>query len=155
MTGGLRDRALADRLRSAPPVLARELRNEFRRAATVAADRAKGRILAAASHHDGELRAAIAASVGVRAGASRSGFGAEVRSEGTRMPPGQQNLAAYANGRGRYSRWRHPVWGHDRWVSQEWPSARGWFDDTIEDGAPEYRAAVARAMDRVRAYLGA
>lgn len=155
MTGGLRDRQLADRLRTAEPVLARSLRTEFRRAANVAADRARGRILAAASHSDGSLRAAIAASVSVRAGASRSGFGAEIRSDGRRMPPGEQNLAAYANSRGRYRRWRHPVFGRDRWVSQEWPSAAGWFDDTLDEGVAEYQAAARRAMDDVRRYLGA
>lgn len=154
MTGGLRDRQLADRLKTADPVLQRRLRAEFRRLAQDAADNARRRILAAASHHDGTLRGEIAGSVSVRAGASRSGFGAEIRSDGAKVP-GFPTGPSYANARGRYSRWRHPVWGHDRWVSQFWPSARGWFDDGIGDKAPEGYAAIRRAMDDIKRYLGA
>ena len=44
--------------------------------------------------------------------------------------------------------WRHPVFGKDRWVQQISPLP-GYFDDTLNEGKPLYRAAVLRALAKM------
>jgi hypothetical protein len=122
------------------------------------ADEAKRRILAAETHHPGDLRAEIAATVSTRGRVTQSGVSAEIKSDGKLMPPGKQNLPAYANaGASKWRRWRHPVYQTERnpdtWVSQEWPSARGWLDQTVKDESQRFSDAVRAAIDETAAYL--
>jgi hypothetical protein len=49
-------------------------------------------------------------------------------------------------------RWRHPVFGHDVWVDQSSPIP-GFFDDTLAEDKDEYRAAVMKALARMRMRL--
>lgn len=43
--------------------------------------------------------------------------------------------------------WRHPRWGDKRfWVTQQSPIP-GYFDDTLAEGRPQYRAAVVAALE--------
>lgn len=42
--------------------------------------------------------------------------------------------------------WRHRVFGRDVWVTQQSPIP-GYFDDTLQEGKPQYRAAVIRALE--------
>jgi hypothetical protein len=159
--GGLQDPNAARRLANGNRELTRHLRDEFARAAQKVAAEAERKILAAGTHHPGMLRAEIAGTVSVRGRVTRSGFSAEIRSDGTLMPPGKQNLPAYANaGQARWRRWKHPVYARSdqardewTWVTQEWPSARGWLDQTVRDEAQRFSAAVQAAVDETQRYL--
>jgi hypothetical protein len=45
---------------------------------------------------------------------------------------------------------RHQVFGHtDRWVTQTYEPAKGWFDDTLEHGAPEVQAEMMKVITEV------
>ena len=46
---------------------------------------------------------------------------------------------------------RHPVFGHrDRkWPTQQIPAAKGWWSQTLADGAPDVQPDLAAAMERV------
>jgi hypothetical protein len=44
--------------------------------------------------------------------------------------------------------WRRRVFGHDVWVVQNSPIP-GYFDDTLAEGKPEYRAGVIRALEKM------
>lgn len=45
---------------------------------------------------------------------------------------------------------RHPVWGNrGRWVNQPIPEAKGWFTDTMKDGADDVRRELVKAIDGV------
>ena len=112
--------------------------------------------MAAESHHDGTLRGAIAASVNVGSRITTEGAAARIASSGSRMPPGEENLAAYAN-RGS---WRHPVFGDAThggfagpWVRQDWPSARGWFFDGVKENEPVVRREIIAALDDLTSHL--
>lgn len=135
------------------PLLEREIRKEGR--PTVAAVRAAVRHVnvraAPPSKHPGRggrkgrgLRSTIAGAVQV---STRNVTAAGIRIEVAlgRMPPGMRSLPAYVDGRGR---WRHPVFGNTNvWVGQR---GEPWFVPTILKHTPQFRAAVQRAMDRVR-----
>lgn len=158
MGGGLQDPNAARRIANADRELAAHLKREFARAAQDVADKTKAKILAAdAPKYPGRgLRAEIAATVEVRGRKVQAGVQAQIRSNGRLMPPGKENLAAYANaGTRRWARWRHPVFGNidDPWKTQEWPSARGWFDDTVREHAQEFGDAVQKAVDETQRYL--
>lgn len=149
--GGLADRELARRLKDAPRELTRELRSEMKKAAEPAAERARRAILGAESHHAGSLRADIAKTVSTSSSV-RPGTGVQVviKSDGTKMPPGEGNLPAYADGtRGRFKRWRHPTYGHDPWVQQSWASAHGWFDTSIRKELDRFAKAAEDACNAV------
>jgi hypothetical protein len=159
--GGLQDPNLARRLANGNAELTRHLRDEFRRAADQVAGEARRKILAADTKHPGALRAQIAATVSVRGRVTQSGFSAEIKSDGKLMPPGKQNLPAYANaGTSRWRHWNHPVYaraGQPRdewtWRPQEWPSAAGWLDQAVQDNAQAFSDAVTAAIDETSRYL--
>jgi hypothetical protein len=45
---------------------------------------------------------------------------------------------------------RHPVFGdREKWVTQEYEPAKGWFDDTLRNGAPEVQAEMVKVMQEV------
>jgi hypothetical protein len=151
--GGLQNRDAARRFASGKRELIKHLADDCGRAAARAADDARRRILAAESRHPGPLRAQIAGTVTVRGQATSDGYDATITSDGYKMPPGAQNLPAYANaGSARWQRWRHPVYGNrEVWVSQDWPSARGWFDGATSAAA--FTRAVSDAVDETARYL--
>jgi hypothetical protein len=155
--GGLQDKDLVRRLRNGDRELLRHLRDDFGRAAEKAAGKAQRRILEASSKHPGPLRGEIAATVTARGRVTQSGLSAEIKSDGTLMPPGKSTLPAYADAEDPgflYRRWRHPVYGNRKvWVGQTWPSARGWFHATIQDQAQSFSDAVQKAIDETTAYL--
>lgn len=144
----------ARKFADADGVFRRRLQSGIRSAANVAADRARERILAAESHHDGTLRAVIAGSVAVHSRVSGEAMSAAVSSEERRMPPEKLNLNAYANARNaRWRRWRHPTFGHEPWVPQDWPSAAGWLDDAVLEAGPEVRRQIESALNDLARYL--
>jgi hypothetical protein len=150
MAGGLadsRDRDLIRQLRDAPAGLSRDLRRDLGQAGNQVAAKTRAKIRSAASRRAGSLREEIAGTVSVRGLLRRSGAAVEIKSDGTKMPDGKENLAAYADGYWPWQRWRHPVWGHDPWKTQEWPSARGWFSGTIRAESPQFAAAAQAAMN--------
>lgn len=155
MGGGLQDRDAARRLANGNRELIRHFKEEFGKAAQQVADEAQRKILEASTHHPGLLREEIAGTVTARGRMTMSGFSAEIKSDGRKMPEGKQTLPAYANaGKSRWRRWRHPVYGNrDVWVTQEWPTARGWFDQTVQDNARTFSAAVQAAIDDTQRYL--
>jgi hypothetical protein len=150
MGGGLQDRRVAGRLAGAGRELDAELRAEYRKASRAAARKTQDRIRAAASRHDGALRAEIAATVIFSTRVRGGGMTATISSLGTRMPAGKRNLAAYANA----GAWRHPVYGRDVWVRQEWGSAAGWFDATLRAEQEHFAEATRRALGNLAARLG-
>lgn len=153
--GGLQNRDVAARLSDAPEELVRELRAAYRKAARRAAGRTRDRIRAADSRHPGGLRERIAATVAVSVTRRGDGVVAAIRSAGSRMPEGEENLPAYADGETRrWQRWRHPVYGHETvWVSQTWPSARGWFTGTLHGEKDRFAEAVRKSLDELAARL--
>lgn len=160
MTGGLQDRDAARRMANGNRELTRHFKDEFAKAAEDVAAKARRKILAAETKHPGPLREEIAGTVSVRGRSTMSGFSAVIKSDGEKMPPGKQNLGAYANaGKRRWQRWRHPVYGPTAkrpdppWVQQDWASARGWFDQTVQDNAGQFSDAVKAAIDETQRYL--
>lgn len=152
MAGGIQDRAVTVRLSEASQAMVKELRAQYRQAARQAAGKTQDKIRGASSHHAGGLRERIAGTVTSSVQQRGEGIVARISSVGSRMPEGQENLNAYADGSARRP-WRHPVWGHDRWVGQDWPSARGWFTGTLRDEQENFADAARQALDTLAAKL--
>lgn len=68
-----------------------------------------------------------------------------------RKTPNVRNFAQAAKRLNR-SGWRHKVFGRDVWVEQVSPIP-GYFDRTLMDGKPRYRAAVLAAIAKMQARL--
>lgn len=152
MAGGMQDRAAAARLSEAPRELAKELRGEYLQAARRAAARTQDRIRAAESRHAGGLRGRLAGTVTSSVRQRGDGIQARIASVGARMPAGEENLNAYADGSSRRP-WRHPTFGHEPWKAQEWPSARGWFTGTLRREQERFADAARQALDTLAAKL--
>lgn len=173
MGGGLdpRDRDALRRLGDVPTVMARELKTSLGKAADKAARKTRQHIMAAGSHHPGDLRREIANTVTSTEKLRADGASVTIKSLGQRMPGGKSKLNAYSDAHWPYQRWRHPVFGrpghefsslesglgHGRgwtWVTQEWPSARGWFTDTLTGEHDRFLAAAQAALDETARKAG-
>lgn len=174
VTGGGKSEmiALAARLKDADRTLSRALRADLRAAAAPVVGRTRAAIESLPSHHGGELRAEMAATV--RASVSlgvRSGVQVTIVSAGSKMPPGKGNLPKWFD----IGLWHHPVFargervrgkavGKDRrtgrltydppgwtWVTQT--GKPGWFEGTIGASQPAFAAGVQRSLDDLARYL--
>jgi hypothetical protein len=154
MAGGMQDRGVTVRLSEAPRELVRELRAEYLQAARQAAAKTQDKIRGAASHHAGGLRERIAGTVTASVQQRGDGLVVRISSVGSRMPEGEENLNAYADGSSRRP-WRHPVFGNEDipWKTQEWPSARGWFTGTLRGEQERFADAARQAVDTLAARL--
>jgi hypothetical protein len=166
---------LALRLKEADPILKRELRRKMKAAAGPLVRDVQAAILSAPSHHGGNLRAEIAATVSASVGISPTrGVALNILSRGSKMPPGKGTLPMHFNDDRRF---HHPVFGREQaeaeavaarrslgkgagrghgrgwtWVHQ-FGHANGWFDDTISQGALVLRMAVQAAMNETKRKL--
>jgi hypothetical protein len=162
---------LTVKLKTADPVLRRELRRALKDAAGGAADAARASILSMPGTKVGTppLRAAVAASVTVRVGLARA-IQVSIVAEPNKMPPGEGNMPKRLN----QATFNHPVYGsklgeqasvllrkaggkgggHGRawtWVTQK--GKQGWFDDSIAKAGPEAQAKISDAMDLTAEYI--
>jgi hypothetical protein len=163
-TDDLEDVATALRYEQDGVRLRRALAKELREAVDPAVEEAKGRIMAMGSagrSRGGSLRAAIAGQVKAQARLSGKSVGVRVRVAKKGMPRDFVNAPKRTN---REKGWRHPVppprlaEGAEgpllppKWVQQV--GSPGWFDDPMQERAPEYLAAVQRVIadtaDRIR-----
>jgi hypothetical protein len=164
-------RELTAKLKTADPILKRELRRALKDAATPAADAARASILAMPGTKVGTppLRAAVAGSVVIRT--SMTGLiQVSIVAEPNRMPPGMGNMPKRLN----QATFNHPVYGsrlgeqasvllkkaggkgggHGRawtWVTQK--GKQGWFDDSISKVGPEAQNKINDAMDATADYI--
>ena len=164
-------RELAVKLKTADPVLKRELRRALKDAGNTAADAARSSILAMPATKVGTppLRAAVANSVTVRVGLATT-IQVSIVAEPNKMPPGMGNMPKRLN----QATFNHPVYGsrlgeqasvllkkaggkgggHGRgwtWVTQE--GKQGWFDDSITKAGPEAQNKINDAMDTTANYI--
>ena len=136
--------ALAGRLANADTTLRRQLADRFRAAAGPAADAAKAAILSAPSHHDGTLRAEIAATVGVSVHIPATGrVTVEIVSDGSKLAG---RLAGTSmNARSDDTTFRHPVFGMaEVWRDQS--IAPHWFESTLIESRPAFAIAANQAI---------
>jgi hypothetical protein len=169
--GPAKMRELAAKLKTADPILKRELRKALKDAASSGADAARASILAMPGKKIGTppLRAAVANSVVVRTSLTGT-IRVFIVAEPNRMPPGEGNMPYRLN----QATFNHPVFGsklgeqasvllkkaggkgggHGRgwtWVTQDgW---EGWFDNSIRSVGPDLETKVGDAMDTTSAYL--
>lgn len=164
-------RQLAVLLKTADPVLKRELRKALRSAGNTAADAARSSILAMPGTKVGNppLRAAVAKSVTVRVGLA-STVKVSIVAEPNKMPAGMGNMPKRLN----QETFKHPVYGsklgeqasvllrkaggkgggHGRawtWVTQQ--GQPGWFDDSIRQTGPDAQQKISDAMDTTASYI--
>lgn len=162
---------LAVKLKTADPLLKRELRRALKDAAGTAADAARSSILAMPATQTGTppLRPAVANSVTVRVGMTGQ-IQVSIVAEPNKMPPGMGNMPKKLN---QETFW-HPVYGsrlgeqasvllkkaggkgggHGRaWTWVEQRGKPGWFDDSINKAGPETQAKISDAMDVTAEYL--
>lgn len=143
MPGGLANRGVLRNVQDGAQTLNREIAAQLAKTASDAEAKVKEKILAAASHHDGSLRRALAGSVTLNRQDRADGTAFIIRSDGRKLR-GRSTL----NKRANTGHWRHPVHGDEKvWVTQTWASAAGWFDGTLNDETDSMRAAVQRGMD--------
>jgi hypothetical protein len=166
-----KSRALAAKLKTADPVLKRELRRALKDAAGGAADAARSSILAMPGEKVGTppLRPAVAKSVTVRTGFGNT-ISVAIVAEPDKMPSGMGNMPKRLN----QATFNHPVYGsrlgeqasvllkkaggkgggHGRgwtWVTQK--GKKGWFDDSIRRTGPEVQQKISDAMDTTAGYI--
>jgi hypothetical protein len=147
--GPAKMRELAAKLKTADPVLKRELRRALKDAAGGAADAARASILAMPGEKVGipPLRAAVANSVVVRTSLTGT-VQVSIVAEPNRMPTGEGNMPKRLN----QETFSHPVYGNRKvWVTQRGKS--GWFDDSITKAGPEAQAKIGDAMDTTANYI--
>ncbi len=153
-TGPAEMKALAARLREADPALKRALRRNMRDIAAPTVARVQASILSMPSHHAGQFRAHIAATVTSSVGITRNGVQISILSRGAKMGPGQgeDTLPKHVDSR---RGWAHPVFarrGRERvWVRQM--GKPGWFEDPIGRSGPAVQRACQQAMDEVKRKL--
>jgi hypothetical protein len=141
VSGGLSDRAALRKLDRAAGVLVQSMAGELARAAGDAEEKVRAAILSAPSHHDGELRRAVADSVTLEREDRADGAKFVLASDDKLMPRSRRRL----NKRFNDPSFRHPVWGNDWWVAQV--GAPGWFDGTLRRERDRFLAAIRRGMD--------
>lgn len=147
--GPTRMRELTAKLKTADPVLKRELRRALKDAGNTAADAARSSILAMPATKVGTppLRTAVANSVTVRVSLARS-IQVSIVAEPNKMPPGMGNMPKRLN----QATFSHPVYGHRKvWVVQRGKSS--WFDNSITKAGPEAERQINDAMDTTANYI--
>lgn len=162
--GGLRDVALALAREEDGLRLRRDLVKELGEAVRPGVEEAKAGILSmgSAGLRKGEsLRKAVAEQVDSKTRLGGKSAGVRVRALKKGMPRGFDNAPLRLN---RKAGWRHPVppprlpdgaegpLEPPQWVRQV--GKPGWFDDPLKDRAPEYRAAVQKAIADAAARIG-
>lgn len=133
--GGEQFTALAARIRKAEGELQPELYDALDRAAPPL-ERAATRSAVANLPRRGGLNAVVAA----------AGMSHQRRAGGIRIVArGITQLRLTNDGAVR-----HPVYGNPgTWVGQLIPKAKDWFDKPIRDGAPQVRAELKKALDKI------
>jgi hypothetical protein len=142
-------RELTAKLKTADPILKRELRKALKDAGNTAADAARSSILAMPGEKTGTppLRAAVANSVMVRTSLTNT-VQVSIVAEPNRMPPGEGNMPKRLN----QATFNHPVYGNRKvWVTQH--GKANWFDDSINRAAPEAQTKISDAMDTTANYI--
>jgi hypothetical protein len=156
-TGVLDMKLLAAKLKEADPVLKRELRRNFKKAAEPVVRDVRQSILAMPSRHKGPLRAEVAGTVVLRTSFAASGVRVNIDSLGSRMPRGKDTLPRHLDSaRG----WNHPVYGRGprsrwNWTRKRQHGKAGWFERPVIENAREFRDAALAAIDAVERELGA
>jgi len=146
---------LAARIRSeeASKQLRKDLIKDIRIAVTPAVSAVKAKLRAipheSIAHPSPALGSYLAARV--RPQVKLSGWSAGVRVRIGQTP----NIRGFklAARRLNSTHWRHKVFGREVWVEQQSPIP-GYFDDTLNAGKDQYRAAVYTAIRRFAARLG-
>lgn len=133
-------------------VLRKELAKNMRDALKPGAAQAKSNIMGMPSNgtnHGAGLRSGIAKKIRPEVKLGGRWSGARVKAFKT---PG---LRGFANAAKRTNRrdggWRTLTWGHEPWRTQV--GKRQWFDESFENDAATYRAAVHEAMESMAARL--
>ena len=169
--GPTKMKELVVKLKTADPILKRELRRALKDAGNVAADAARASILAMPATQVGTppLRQAVANSVTVRVGLATT-IQVSIVAEPNKMPPGMGNMPKRLN----QATFNHPVYGsklgeqasallkkaggkgggHGRawtWVTQT--GKPGWFDDSIVKAGPDAQQKISDAMDLTADYI--
>ena len=126
-------------------VLRRELASEMRDALKPAAQAAKSSIMGMSSSGRGSasppLRTAIARRIAPQIRLSGRSTGAKVRARKL------NNIRDFYNAPKRTNRasWRRPVFNTDEWTDQV--GKPNWFDDAMQDKAPQAKEGVVNAME--------
>lgn len=130
--------AVSQALKGAPKELRRELFRAINTSTKPLRQQTRDNILAVLPKRGG---AAQAVHADTKIGARRRGRGGTV---GLRIEARSKRDVRGMN-RGRL---RHPVYGHrDRWVTQSIPPR--WFDEPLEQGAPQVRAELLAGLNRL------
>jgi hypothetical protein len=140
---------LTVKLKTADPMLKRELRRALKDAASGAADAARASILSMPGAKVGKppLRESVANSVTVRVGLA-SAIQVSITAEPNKMPPGEGNMPKKLN----EATFSHPVFGDRKvWVKQRGKS--NWFDDSITRAGPDAQQKISDAMDVTAEYI--
>lgn len=147
-------RILAVKLRTADPVITKNLRRQFRDLAGPVVASVQRSILTMPSHHGApHLRADIAKTVGSSVNVTKNTVRLSIVSQGRRMPAGEAKLPSHTDAA---KGWGHPVFAHGprhtwHWVHQQ--GKPGWFEKPIRDAEPDVRRACQSVLDELEHYL--
>lgn len=147
-------RILAAKLRTADPLIKKDLRAQFGQVADPVVRSVRESILAMPSHHGApRLRADIAKTVGSSVNLTKNTVRLSIISQGRRMPAGEATLPSHTDlSRG----WGHPVFAHGprstwHWVHQT--GKPGWFERPARAAEPEVRRACKAVLNDLERYL--
>jgi hypothetical protein len=147
--GPAKMRELAAKLKTADPILKRELRRALKDAASGASDAARASILAMPGEKTGTppLRPAVANSVTIRTRFGNT-INVAIVAEPTKMPAGMGNMPYRLN----RETFNHPVYGQRKvWVTQR--GKPNWFDGAVHRAGTEAQNNISDAMQTTADYI--